>query len=248
MKKGQPSMICETAGRPRMLAYCKTAGAAILFQPRCKLWKCPACAQINKRLWTMRALSGASQLIEQGETINMLTLTSHGRLNAPETVWVFRHAWPALYKRARRAAGGLHYFMIPERHKDGRLHIHALSSANLGSRWWKDNGAQTGLGYMNEEEPCKDDKAAGLYVAKYIGKQLDGLNDWPKRFRRVRRSNNWPKMPPLARSKNWTFRVATTGRKAQDQLDFVGRQGLVPIFASHVQAWETIAAIDAVLA
>jgi hypothetical protein len=222
-----------------MVAINREQKIAVCFRPRCKTWQCPACAEINRRRWVVRAYKGAEHLMQDGRQFDMLTLTSHPRLSAEQTVWVFRRAWPKLRKRAQRSAPGMHYFMIPEKHADGRLHIHALTDAGLPTRFWKDNGAQCGLGFMNEEAPARDAARAAFYAAKYLSKQLQG-ETWPKGFRRVRTSQNWPTLPKLAPPAGWEFRVLLTDADAEGMLDHLERLFYTPIFVDHAVAWEIL--------
>jgi hypothetical protein len=78
------------------------------------------------------------------------------------------------------------------------LHVHLIASANLGTRWWKDNARECGLGYMTEEEEFKAGKAepgrAAAYAAKYLDKQL-GVKAWPRYFHHIRTSQHFPELP-----------------------------------------------------
>jgi len=142
-----------------------------------------------------------------GLEFNFVTLTSHRKLKTPQaTIAVFRHAWDVLGKRARRAAPGMKYVLIPERHESKKLHCHLLTSAPMPTRWYKDNSASCGLGYIAEEERLLTVRKAAQYMAKYTTKQA-GSDQWPKGYRRVRTSRSWPALPALEHSYEYETEV-----------------------------------------
>jgi len=175
-------LICKAANRPTLRALSHELKTVIYFKPRCKSWKCPACAELNKRLWTARIHDATAHHLAQGETIAFTTLTTHEKLS-PEQSWrLFGKQWSKLRQRARRKAGGGEYVMIPEAHQSGKLHVHMLDTFALPTRWWKDNGRSCGLGYMAESEFAETPGGAARYAAKYLGKALN-----EEKFRNVRR-------------------------------------------------------------
>jgi len=236
---------CQNPHRVYIAGINRRVGVVVRFRPRCKQWSCPVCAQINRRVWAHRAAYGAEVLESQGAPLSFLTLTSHRKLSAEQTIWVLKRAWPTLYKRVRRLDGDFSYFLVPERHKNGRVHLHAIIKGRLGTRWWKDNAAATGLGYICKEIECDSPGAASQYVAKYIGKQLDGQS-WPSRFRRVRRTRNWPKEPPKEPSPDWEWRVATSWRKAEELISPLMAPVWTSIWTTEREAYATIQAIEGV--
>jgi len=145
---------------------------------------------------------GTQAYIQSGEGFRFLTLTSHEYLTTlSKTLYVWPKAWDKLRKRANRACTHQwHWAMIPEMHKDGRLHVHLIESANLGTRWWKDNARASGLGWRAEEEEFKGGSAeparAAAYAAKYLGKQM-GVMVWPRYFHHIRTSQHYPELPAM---------------------------------------------------
>jgi hypothetical protein len=132
--------------------------------------------------------------VSEGLRVDFITITSHERLKTftdTETVW--RKAWSVLYAALKRKSRRLEYMVIPEKHKDGRMHVHALWTAEVSERWLKDNARKRGLGYMADVRQVKEIGHAASYVTKYIGKDLG--TDVPKRFRRVRVSQGFPEIP-----------------------------------------------------
>lgn len=115
---------------------------------------------------------------------------------------MWRRAWPRLSARWRRAADDLEYLYIPEHKKGFNFHVHLITTATLPESWYKDNGAQTGMGYMAKASPIVEAVQCGAYVAKYLGKALSQMA-YPKYFRRVNTSHGWPKPPPPANERAW---------------------------------------------
>ena len=232
---------CEARNRPQMMAINSSLKVAITFRPRCKQWRCPYCAQINKRLWTMKAYYGAEFLQDgEGENLRFITLTSHERLTKRQSWQVWPKAWSKLYMRAKRIQSGASYILVPEQHKDGRLHVHFLATWDMSSRWWKDNARACGLGYMAESEQPRSLAHAAWYVGKYISKQLD-TNQWPKGFRRVRPSHNWPKMPQAERPAGWKFFPVPAGDTLHHYVTALEGMHFDLWWADHRQAWSIIA-------
>lgn len=227
---------CEGKNRPIMLAISHAFHKVLVFQPACKQWSCPACAEVNRKRWAVRAFHGYEQLESEGLVSRFLTLTSHEKLTPEESLWVWPKAWSVLGQRARRTAERFEYLMIPERHKNGKIHIHALETSLLDTRWWKDNGRACGLGYIAEAEAIKNPQQAAWYVSKYIGKQL-GETSWPKGFRRVRTSRGWPKTPEQPQHTDWEFRMMQRGAALIETVSRYDTAGYTTLHLDHAAAW-----------
>lgn len=226
---------CQSRGRPLMLAINHDDRLAIVFRPRCKRWSCPYCAEINARLWTARTIVGSQQLIENGAVLSFLTLTSHRKLDANASTAVFGQAWDALLKRARRAGGG-EFLMVPERHQDGRLHAHAVETYSFGERWWKDNAAACGLGYMADEEPARTAGGAGGYVSKYLTKTIATVT-WPRYWRRVRTSRGFPKLEIRTLPEGWRFDVPKRDQDLAEKSARLQAVGFMVGWSTSADAW-----------
>lgn len=190
---------CIKSNRPYLVGWDEETEMAYVFRPDCKCWNCPSCAARLRGRWTARAYEGVNTYIQAGEDFKFVTVTSHERLyTISQTLKVWPLAWGKLRKRVSHNRPGWHWIMIPEQHRDGRLHVHLIASANLGTRWWKDNARECGLGYMTEEEEFKAGKAepgrAAAYAAKYLDKQL-GVKAWPRYFHHIRTSQHFPELP-----------------------------------------------------
>lgn len=239
-----PADCCMTPNRPYLRGVNHNEKRVVFFRPRCKLWSCPYCAEVNKKLWTARAFHGAAILSDSGSgrqsnLITFLTLTSHRNLGPQQSIEIFSSAWDVLLKRARRSVPQGQYLLVPERHKDGRLHAHAVTTFNLGKRWWKDNAAETGLGYMAEEEIARTAGGAAFYVSKYLAKSL-GVQDWPAYWRRVRTSRQWPKLPEPEQPDGWRFNSVERGVALQDVVRKMDKRGYEIVFLNHHEAWAYI--------
>ena len=187
---------CTTYYRPVLKAYNETENLIYLYQPRCKMWACPYCAAINRSYWCKRAVAGIEHYRQQGvDGWTFVTITSHEKNKTlGKCLFVWPKGWAKLSSRIRYHHKGIKYLLIPEQHQDGRLHIHALASHGITTRFLKDNARACGLGYMGESEALGDARYAGYYCAKYLGKQTE-IADWPGNFRRIRSSQKWPHPP-----------------------------------------------------
>ena len=191
----------------------------------------------------MRVHHGAEVLIDHGAALQFVTITSHRRLSPKASVRVFTDAWPKLRKRYRRACPGSHYCLIPERHQSGTVHAHLLVSAPAGSRFWKDNSAACGMGYIAEESAVDSSARAAWYISKELSKMLGGL-PWPLGFRRVRCSRGFPKMPPLDPPGDWRFEPVGKGERLDYAERDYRRRGYNVISPDHAEAWRIIALLE----
>lgn len=232
----EKKLVCVREGRPWLRGVHDGERVALLFQPRCGLWSCPACGEINRRLWVARAYAGVAALAARGERVSFLTLTSHERLSGGGSLAVWPSGWKKLRERASYAAGGFEYLAVPERHQDGRLHVHALETSGLGSRWWKDNARACGLGYMAEERAVDGAAGAAWYVSKYLGKTL-GAGAWPAGFHRVRVSRGWPRLPLPDEAEGWRWGRLGAGDSVQRAAARLEARGYRVLIADHAAAW-----------
>lgn len=184
--------MCKRAGL--LVGFDIAAKRALVTRADCDSWNCPECAARMREKWILRAEIGARALLGDGLRLDFVTITSHERLKtfaATEIVW--RDAWDRLYKAIRRKAEIFEYMVIPEKHQDGRMHVHALWTAGVSQKWLKDNARKRGLGFMADIRRVQTVQNATRYVTKYIGKDLG--DEVPPHFRRVRVSRNWAEIP-----------------------------------------------------
>jgi hypothetical protein len=173
---------------------------AIFFHPKCGQWSCPVCSEENKQEWVHQAGRGSQLLLDKGNFLQFVTLTGRGYFTVNSSLYFFSKNWPKFRKRLAyvtkkyQAITGTEfaYLLIPERHKSGKIHCHAIVSTPLVlERWYKDNAHQCGFGYMATVKPILDSKSASNYATKYLTKNAGDV-EWPKGFMRVRHSQNWP--------------------------------------------------------
>jgi len=194
---------CKTPNRPYMRRVDEKTRTVYFIRPDCKTWACGHCAARRARLWVFIANYGGSVLLADNRDCTFVTLTSHRDVRTlAGGIRVWRAAWPNLYARWHRAEKDLQYLYVPE-HKEGfNFHVHFITTATLPTRWYKDNGAETGLGYQAEASPIRYGQQCGAYIGKYLGKALANMV-YPKNFRRVNKSNGWPKPPKSGSAFKW---------------------------------------------
>lgn len=186
---------CTTYMRPVLKGYDPGEKVMYLYQPRCKMWKCPACAEINKQQWCARIGEGYEKYISLGvDGWRFWTVTSSPKNKTlSQCLYVWPKAWAKFSRRIRYHYPGIRYVLLPEQHEDGRLHIHAIASHGVTTRFVKDHGHYSGLGYKNESETIRDKSRCAYYVTKYLNKSIVQTK-WPSNFRRIRTSQNWPQL------------------------------------------------------
>ena len=139
--------MCKNAGL--LIGFDLARKRALIAQASCKQWACPECNSMMKNQWIMRANIGVHDLIAHDQVVDFVTITSNEKLTTfAQTIYVWRGAWKNLYAALKYQNPLLQYMLVPERHKDGRMHVHALWTANVSKRWLKDNARKRGLGYM----------------------------------------------------------------------------------------------------
>ena len=185
---------------------------AVIFNPRCKSWKCPYCAEKNSQDWQYRVLKGALELSAQGHALRFITLTSRTYATPTTSLYYFKQNWPKLQRRAKyntekNGAGLWTYIIIPEQHKTGVLHCHLIATTDLTSRWWHDNGYACGFGFQNKSIPVENPVGCAGYVTKYLAKSI-AYNQWPPKFRRIRASQKWP-VVAKPKPEGWEYKAHT---------------------------------------
>lgn len=166
----------------------------LLTRANCNQWECDECSLRLRDRWVLRAKMGATEYMKQGLRVDFVTITSHEKLATFEqTEYVWRFAWDKLYKAIKRKAIRFEYFIVPEKHEDGRMHVHALWTAAVTKKWLKDNARSRGLGHQADVKKVEDSQRAADYVTKYVNKGIG--QEMPKGFRRVRTSQKWTDIP-----------------------------------------------------
>lgn len=202
--------MCKKAGL--LVGWDDGSRRALVARADCDSWRCAECTHRMAENWGLRASLGAKAILRRNEPLDFVTITSHEKLPdfaATERVW--RSAWSKLYAALKRKKSGLDYMIVPEKHKSGRMHVHALWNAGVTKKWLKDNARKRGLGYECEIISIASEGYAQKYVVKYVGKSLG--DDCPLHFRRVRVSSHWTTVPQPNTPMNglrWEY-VSTNG-------------------------------------
>lgn len=156
----------------------------------CGKWSCKRCGKINSKMWAWRV---RIQINDTQTTTYFWTLTLGSRYTDKKQGFA---AIPKLFdtfrKMVQRSVGKWTYCAFvegqPKRGNMPHFHIISLSKAPIRI---KDMAVRAGFGYMADEQPITTNEAAN-YVAKYTSK---GFEDAPPKFRRVRTSRSWAKLP-----------------------------------------------------
>lgn len=207
-----------------------------LSQGCCNHWDCERCGKIRAREEYARIVSGAEQLREKQHKLYFWTVTCQGkeisRASAEENYlhWTDR-LMTASRNRAARANEYWCYVQVTERQKRGHPHSHILTTYCpddvisyvkgdmlpnfrrarhdcLWSNWYRTANVRAGLGQECDISAVRSAPAVARYIGKYMFKAT-ALDTWPPRWKRVRYSRNWPKLPEFENSEGFpviTFR------------------------------------------
>jgi len=156
---------------------------------RCKRWSCEICAPFNRKQVIEHAVAGNPRA--------MLTLTlkpAKGE-TPPEVARRLKKGLVALRLRLKRhpQLQNFEFCAVFEKHKSGFPHLHLLITGQFIPwkklrGWW---AAITGS-YMIDIRAVRGKKSAAYYVAKYLGKDLSGIEG----CKRWWRSKGYPRPEP----------------------------------------------------
>jgi len=236
------SLVCTGKNRPFMIARNKNHMTAIFFQPRCKLWSCPACAEINAALWAITAYNGVKCLADAGLSLMFTTVTNHEKLSPEYAYKLWPQQWKKLRQRAVRAAGRFEYLLIPERHASTKMHVHLLNTGDLTERWWKDNARQCGLGHQDKSIKIDNPRYGAYYTTKYLAKQLTDVQ-WPRGHRHVRTSQHWPR-PTQEPLLDTDFIPVPRDRSVAEMVAGYETIGYDCLIVDHHEAWQVLSYLD----
>jgi hypothetical protein len=230
---------CLAVGRPWLKAVDPWLRQVFYYRPRCNSWYCPACGFYNRDRWSARVGWGIAVLAAEGvDNFNFVTVTLPGYLGVDGTLKRWRKCWPKLSTRIRREVGEKwHYVYVHEQHKDGRLHVHMVSSAQMLTRWYKDNCATSGFGFIADVRPVEDEAEAARYISKYLTKTLNGGSPWPRGWRRISTSRGWPLLPESGQS-GYDFEYVPRSVSISAEIARYQRDGFVVRLGGHLGAWE----------
>lgn len=190
-------------------------GKAVIEQTCCNHWDCPLCGQTRAKQEYRRIVWGSEVLADQHK-LYFWTLTCRGKDCSLEEAEEMYYVWTnVLLTNARTHAQRKDiywsYVQITERQHKTRNHPHSHiittflpcdailtkdsnQRDNFVSEWFTKANASAGLGSQHKITEVKSAAAVSRYVAKYMFKDMM-REEWPKKWKRVRYSQNWPKPP-----------------------------------------------------
>lgn len=204
------------------LAYCQEGKDYAITQGNCHHWDCPRCGIGRAKAEYWRIVDGCSEIVQQGHTLNFITITTRGAgLSVAEAernylLWTNRFL-SRLRVQTARAGDFWCYVQVTERQKRAHPHSHILTTYDphdavdgFKENWIFRTGrreveyvdalrsdkiqaavCETGLGEQYDFSQVRSEKAVARYVGKYLFKSsLQTV--WPKGWKRVRYSQNWP--------------------------------------------------------
>lgn len=157
----------------------------------CDQWSCPYCQRILAWRWAERVRYGIALRTDCEPWFWTLTLPAW--VETPEVGYrVLPDRWAHLREKLRWAFGRFTYAAFVEEHPQRNLipHFHIITF-QPSPRRLKDLAVSAGFGFeAKEREICGPE--AVRYVSKYVSKQGQAM---PRGFRRVRVSQDWPRLP-----------------------------------------------------
>lgn len=211
----------DNTQRPRVVQGC------------CNSWTCPRCGQIRARHEYGRIVQGAREIAAQGHDLYFWTLTCRGRDMPLEKAEAEYYTWTNklltyLRRDCRKDGQFWAYAQITERQQRQHPHSHLISSYApsdaiptlkikngtprqvLVSQRFTLLNERAGLGPQHEITLIDVPEAAAVYVSKYLFK-TSASTIWPRKWKRVRYSRSWPKLPepetdtawPLLKVSDW---------------------------------------------
>lgn len=224
--------------RAPYIFYVDATGRARVVQGCCNSWTCSRCGHVRACAEYGRIVAGAKKLNEQGHSLYFLTLTCRGRDMALDEAekgymqWTNRLLTNARIKASREKQHWA-YAQVTERQQRGHPHSHIITTfcpgdvfhygpgvslpngakakhEGLYSDWLVASCVSAGLGPMADLSYINNAVAVAVYAAKYFFKEAMST-EWPKKWRRVRYSHSWPKLPkypsplafPLVKYADW---------------------------------------------
>lgn len=198
---------CSSNNRMALVKKQRGNPTAFITVLTCNMWSCPECGDRLKRRWTHRIMKGISHYQRKGHKFSFVTLTLRGDTRQrAKSIEAWRKLFPRIIERHRRKVGTVPYAVIPELHKNGVVHLHVLIASQLTKRWWKDTAFHCGAGHQADMKPIDDHTAVVGYLMKYLGKGMT-LNKWPKNYRRIRVTHDWPKATKRGTTDNAVYEI-----------------------------------------
>ena len=196
-------------------------------QGNCHDWKCPKCGINRAKREYGRIVEGCSTLAEQFDLYFVTLTCRGREMSLEQSEagyysWTNR-LLNALRENAKVKSVHWAYVQVTERQKRGHPHSHLLTTYHphdlrlgtkeswqtidgrlvkqeiecLRSDWLEKRCISAGLGKQYDISKVRSAEAASRYVAKYMFKPSMFVTNWPKKWRRVRYSRSFPKLPEI---------------------------------------------------
>ena len=206
-------------------AYQKEGKIYGLLQGCCNHWDCPRCGVYRAKSEYGRIVHGCEKLSETRALYFITVTCRGAELSLQDAEqnylrWTNRF-FTACRTKAKREGQDWCYVQVTEKQKRGHPHSHILTTfcpndicegvkANwvrcngvlacewipcLRSSWLQEQSIRSGLGSEYDVSRVKTAAAASRYVAKYMFKDSMFGTHFPKGWKRVRYSQNFPKLP-----------------------------------------------------
>ncbi len=157
----------------------------------CDSWNCPVCRKRKAHHWAQNVYYG--WCLWRPRPFYFLTFTMPGWMKTPEQGYEdLPRCWDNLRQDVVKTTGWFVYAAFVEEQALNRdmPHLHVVTLSNLPTRL-NELALHCGFGYQ-ARNLLMDGAGAAYYVTKYASKSLTHA---PKKFRRVRASNIWPRLP-----------------------------------------------------
>lgn len=217
--------LLKCANNAPFFAYQEFNKAYIIAQGNCHSWACPRCGLGRAKQEYGRIVEGCRTLAKDHDLYFITLTCRGRALSLKDSEAGYLQWTNRLLTTLRKSSKkhGVHwcYVQVTERQKRGHPHSHLLTTYHphdlrLGtnSSWKRVQGNRTevhtealrsdyllqrctsaGLGDQYDISTVRSAEAASRYVAKYMFKESMFLTDWPKKWRRVRYSHSFPKLP-----------------------------------------------------
>jgi len=206
-------------------AYQKEGRFYGVLQGSCNHWDCPKCGLQRAKYEYGRIVEGVQTLAKSYTIYFYTITCRGSDLSAKDAEenylkWTNRFLSSARIK-AKREGQDWYYVQVTEKQKRGHPHSHILTTFTPGDlyegyteKWRQIQGAmvceripalrsnwiaktvtRSGLGSQYDISTVRTAAAASRYVAKYMFKDSMFGTHWPKGWKRVRYSQNFPKLP-----------------------------------------------------
>lgn len=181
-------------------------------QACCNHWDCVKCGIQRAKQEYWRIVNGSAEHAKQERKLYFMTTTCRGgnltKKESEDNYLKWTHDLnTSIYHSAARHEQVWSYAAVTERQKRGMPHSHYITTycphdatliwnrykkrEEIRSVWLGAAIIRSGLGEVYNLTEIREPEAVSRYVAKYLFKQT-ALTLWPKGWKRVRYSQNWP--------------------------------------------------------